>query len=62
MKRYTILYILMISVTLGSFLVMLRTITADAKLWQIVAGISGFLLTFTMALFFFIRLRKMKGG
>ena len=62
MKRYTILYILMISVTLGSFLIMLRTITADAKLWQILAGTSGFSLTFTMALFFFIRLRKMKDG
>ncbi|HEY8511735.1 MAG TPA: hypothetical protein VIL31_07245 [Cyclobacteriaceae bacterium] len=62
MKRYTILYILMISVTLGSFMVMLRTITAEAKLWQILTGTSGFLLTLTMAVFFLIRLRKMRDG
>jgi len=52
----------MISVTLGSFMVMLRTITAEAKLWQILTGTSGFLLTLTMAVFFLIRLRKMRDG
>ena len=58
MKRYIILYIVIIGVTLSSFLVMLRAISADAKTWQIVAGTAGFLLTLTMALFFFVRLRK----
>jgi uncharacterized membrane protein len=56
------LYILMITVTLASFLVMLRTISADSERWQIVAGTAGFLLTFAMALFFFVKLRRTRDG
>ena len=62
MRRYIILYIAVTGVTLASFFIMLRTISAEAEPWQIITGATGFLLTLTMALFFFIKLRKMKDG